>query len=141
MGYRSDVRIITSKKGYKVLRDYVNKNAVKYRTPDYDFNLMNRLDILKETPDGTQVMFGWSYIKWYDGQYEDVDLIIEALNHLSENQFNWRMTRIGESYDDIEEDYYDGSQTDTELEWPWVIRDFDDEGAGFTIDKLVKDSE
>ena len=44
MGYRSDVRIVTSKKGYKVLDDYVKK-YLRDHDKNRNWNLMKRPNI------------------------------------------------------------------------------------------------
>ena len=46
MGYRSDVRIVTSKKGFKVLDDYVKK-YLKEHDKDRSWNLMKRPTVKK----------------------------------------------------------------------------------------------
>ena len=73
MGYRSDVRIVTSKKGFKKLNDYV-KNYLKDKNEDY--NLLEHLDFKVEN--SYEKYFGWNGIKWYDGceGYEEVTEII-----------------------------------------------------------------
>lgn len=145
MGYRSDVRIVVSKAGYKELEAYVKGEALKYVTnfdkTDYDYNLLNHLEVFKALPDDSQYVIGWNYIKWYDGDYEDVNIIMRGLQHLSDNGFNWIFDRIGENYDDIEECYDDNNENDETLEWNYIIRHFDDAAAGFTIDKEVNSGE
>ncbi len=42
MSYRSDVRIVTSKKGYKELEKYVKDNLPK---DSRDYNLLNSKDV------------------------------------------------------------------------------------------------
>ena len=49
MGYRSDVRIVTSKKGYKVLDNYVKK-YLRDHDKDRTWNLLKSPKIKKETP-------------------------------------------------------------------------------------------
>ena len=53
---------------------------------------------------------------------------MNGINYLGENEYSYRYMRIGESYDDIEEQSYDGEK-DNEicLEYPNMIREFDDE--------------
>lgn len=144
MGYRSDVRIVVSKAGYKELEAYVKVEALKYATnfekTDYDYNLLNHLDVFKALPDGSQYVIGWNYVKWYYG-YEDVDIVMRGLQHLSDKGYNWVFDRIGEDYTDIEEQYNNDSFTDETLEWNYIIRQFDDEAAGFTVNNEVNLSE
>ena len=52
---------------------------------------------------------------------------MEGLNHLGENEYSYRYMRIGESYDDIEEQSYDGEKDENiYLEYPNMLREFDD---------------
>ena len=132
MGYRSDVRIIVSGSGYKELCEYVKRESLKYANNDYDYNLLNHADNIWEKDKGDQVMIGWDYIKWYDPEYKDVKIIEDGLNDLTEKHFAWRFSRIGESYDDIEERYND-SELDQDLDWPSINRYFDDEYNDFEL--------
>ena len=123
MGYRSDIRIVTSKEGYEKLKEFVT-NYLKEHNEDY--NLLEECDIRQEGKN--QVYFGWNYLKWYEGSYKEVDAIMEGLNYLGENEYSYRYSRIGESYDDYEEQYYDGNkEKENYLEYPNFIREFDDE--------------
>ena len=103
----------------------------------YDYNLLNHLGVFKALTDDSQYVIGWDYIKWYDG-YEDVDIVMRGLQHLSDKGYNWVFDRIGEDYTDIEEQYNNDSLTDETLEWNYIIRQFDDEAAGFTVNKEVQ---
>ena len=110
MGYRSDVRIITTKRGYDELRKFTDKYA-KY--------------------------IGWNSIKWYEyggSDYEDVNAIMEGLQHLKEQDLSYRYARIGESYDDYDEHYYESeNEEEQDLEYPSMERYFDDE---YVIDNM-----
>lgn len=123
MGYRSDVRIATSPKGHKVLKDYVKDRLDKLNKTNY--NLMESCDV--EVKGKYTHYFGWNSVKWYDGfdGYEEVDAIMDGLNYLEEQNLSYRYARIGESYDDYDEMSYDGEE-DNDLEYPSMIREFDD---------------
>ena len=122
MGYRSDVRIITSKKGFEELTGFVKK----YLGEGYKYNLLDSLEINEDR--GDQIYFGWNYLKWYDGfaGYENVTAIEEGLEHLAESGYGYRFARLGENYDDYEELNDDGDNEDW-LDWIYVTRKFDDE--------------
>lgn len=123
MGYKSDVRIITSKDGFEILKEFVKKYLKEHNE---DYNLLEKCDIKQEGKE--QYYFGWNYIKWYENDYKDVDAIMEGLNYLGEKEYSYRYMRIGESYDDFEEQYYDGQREEKmHLEFPCVTRAFDDE--------------
>lgn len=70
MGYRSEVRIMTTKKGFKELNNYV-KNYLSNLEHD-DYNLLDNLKFKAEND--YAVYFGWSWIKWY-GSYQSVEAI------------------------------------------------------------------
>ena len=122
MGYRSDIRIITSKDGFEILKEFI-KGYLKDNKEDY--NLLEECDIKEEGKE--QCYFGWNYVKWYEHDYPEVIAIMEGLNHLGENEYSYRYMRIGESYDDIEEQSYDGEKDkNIYLEYPNMLREFDD---------------
>lgn len=122
MGYRSDIRIITSKDGFERLKEFI-KEYLKDNKEDY--NLLEECDIKEEGKE--QCYFGWNYVKWYEHDYPEVIAIMEGLNHLGENEYSYRYMRIGESYDDIEEQSYDGKKDENiYLEYPNMLREFDD---------------
>ena len=60
--------------------------------------------------------------------YEDVNAIVYGLKYLEENDYSYRFARLGEDYDDYEEKYYDSdSEKENHLEFPSVLRKFEDE--------------
>ncbi len=126
MGYRSDVRIMTSKKGFDELKRYTDK-YLKDKNYTYG-NLLDDLTIDEETKYAKY--FGWDSIKWYeysDG-YEDVEAIMNGLSFLQEHDYSYRSARIGESYDDYEEHYYESNkEEEQDLECPSMTRYFDDD--------------
>ena len=126
MGYRSDVRIMTTKKGYEELKKYTDKYLEDKK---YSYgNLLDDLQISEETKFAKY--FGWDSIKWYDGceGYEDVDAIMNGLDHLEENNYSYRFARIGESYDDYDEKYFESDiEDEQDLEYPSMTRYFDDD--------------
>ncbi|MBO5096028.1 MAG: hypothetical protein J6B98_04060 [Bacilli bacterium] len=140
MGYRSDVRIVTSKKGYKVLDDYVKK-YLRDHDKNRNWNLMKRPNIKKETPYTTYI--GWDCLKWYEfSDYEDVNAIMTGLDYLKENGYSYRYSRLGENYDDYDEQYYESDNEDEQdLVYPSIIRAFDDDYILEELDREIKSSE
>ena len=111
-----------------------NYNELKKYTDNYLFeknwgygNLLNEFDVRAINND--TVYLGWNDIKWYDYEdYEDVNAIVYGLKHLEENDYSYRFARLGEDYDDFEEKYYDSdSEKENHLEFPSVLREFEDE--------------
>lgn len=99
MGYRSDVRIATTREGYERICRRVDE-------------LSDSLDAhpligTKIAPgfvdeDGDSVVFGWDSVKWYDGQYADVTNVSKALSEIEAAGLPVEFCRIGEDWDDIE---------------------------------------
>ena len=137
MGYRSQVRVITSKKGYDELSQYVTQAAREFETPDYDYNLIKIADAIKSNDDQSQVMLCWDSVKWYEGYYKDVDIIMGGLKMLKDKGYSYTFSRIGEDYDDIEEIHNEGT-IENEVDWAWIDRYFDDGGLGFYEDSLLQ---
>lgn len=125
MGYRSEVRIITTKEGYEKLKLYVKEYIENKVKPEERYNLLENCDI--EEKDDKMCYLGWNYIKWYDNCFPEVDAIEDGLNKLEEDDISYRFARIGEDYDDIEEKNYDSSKENDFIEYPDIIRQFNDE--------------
>ena len=123
MGYRSDVRIMTTKKGYNKLRKYTDEYL---KSKNYKYgNLMDDLDLNEETKYAKYI--GWNDIKWYEGD-DDIDSIMNDLDYLEENNYSYRYARIGENYDDYEEKYFESDkEEEQDLEYPSMTRYFEDE--------------
>ena len=120
MGYRSDVRIVTSKKGFEELQKYVKG----FLGDNNDYNLLKSTDVLFEGKNG--VLMGWNNIKWYDDcDFKEIDAIENGMKHLSEKDFGYRFARIGENYDDYEEKSND-PENEEYLPFPSMTREFDD---------------
>ena len=131
MGYRSDVRIITSKKGFNELNKYVKDYLSKLDHDEY--NLLDNLKFKAEND--YSVYFGWNWVKWYSS-YESVDAVESGLQYLKDKDMSFRFARIGESYDDYEEDSYESENEDEQdLDYPSMIREFDDSYVIAEMDK------
>lgn len=105
MGYRSDIRIRTTKEGYEIMKNFVEKyikENVSEDAQELDWNLLNSAEI---TEIGNSITLDWENIKWYNGidGYQDVDAIMNSLNELSDKNIDYQYMRIGEENDDIDE--------------------------------------
>lgn len=98
MGYYSDVRIRTTKKGYEVMKKEVEKFLEN--KPGYD-NLLNanfaKINIKDEV-----VTIDFEDVKWYE-HFIDVMAITNSLKVLDEQGIDYQYMRIGEDVDDVEE--------------------------------------
>lgn len=108
MGYRSEVRIATTKEGYDLMCDFVDAH-----TKEGEAQLIGR-DVKPEIFEkhGGDVAFGWKCIKWYEEECVDVKNIVDALDALGCDEVPYRLVRVGEDWDDIE---VEGSDVDLSI--------------------------
>lgn len=123
MGYCSDVRIVMKKKDYpkfnKYVEDYIAEKQAQY-------NLMKHIDVKEE---GTETIYiGWYYMKWY-AMYPEVQAVHNALNKFREEGLSFVFARMGDNYDDYEEDY-----NNNDLPFPQITRYFDDDSTIYELD-------
>lgn len=127
LGYRSDVRIVASKKAFDRLNEIIN-NKIEGTNVD---NLLDYCDVKNI---GNEVCyFGWNDIKWYQNceGYEDIDAVENALEQLIDEDLSYHFARIGENIEDYDERSNDGDFDDmlnnSYLPYPYITRYFDDE--------------
>lgn len=99
MGYRSDVRIATTHEGYERVCKRVDELSEGRNT--YPLIGTKRIPVFFEEQDGS-VVFGWDWVKWYDGMYADVTNVTTALAEIESAGVPYEFCRVGEEYDDIE---------------------------------------
>jgi len=120
MGYRSDVRIMTTSKGW----DIIQKNAEACKQAQI---MLENTTVFHKTDE--YVYLGWNDEKWYD-DFDEVQNIMNSLEEIAENGEDYHYVRIGEDLTDMEE---------RSAEWsiPYVSwsRSFDDFSTIRTIDK------
>ena len=126
MGYRSDVRIVTSKKGYEELKKFSNNYLKKYDKEIAKFNIINNCDVFKQGDN--EIYMGWNGVKWDEG-YSEVDAIMAGLEHLDKNDYSFRYARIGEDYCDFESNYINSvkKEKNIKLDYPYLERYFCDD--------------
>lgn len=127
MGYRSDVRIVTSKRGYKELINFISSFYKKNNIENNNqYRLLKHLDVKHENK--FQKYFGWNNISWYNDV--EIKAIEEGLQYLKDNDYSYRFAKLGERYDDYEEHYHESSiEKEQGLEFPSLERYFDDSYA------------
>ena len=107
MGYRSDVRIATTREGYELMCeriDFISEGLGSYPLMGSE----HMPDFLDEQ--GGCVVFGWDSIRWYAGLFTDVTNVVEALEELAECEIPYEFCRVGEEYGDIEFSATDGNE-------------------------------
>ena len=122
MGYRSEVRIATTPKGWQMIQENYPR-FLKPRTEKSSFNeeelfdLLDWMDHFKS--DDTGVYFGWDNIKWYSS-FPEINAMVDTLNFLEDKEIPYQLVRLGEDYADI---YYDDHLGNSEVKPFWVFRE------------------
>lgn len=99
MGYRSEVRIATTRAGYDLMCEKVD--FLSEGLDSYPLMGIEREPEFFDEDDGC-VVFGWDNIKWYEGMLADVTNVIDALSELADREIPHEFCRVGETWDDIE---------------------------------------
>lgn len=99
MGYRSEVRITTTREGYDRMCEFVD-GLSEGRECYPLMGTKRQPEFFDEEHES--VVFGWDSIKWYEGLFADIDNVVKALGELEESDIPYEFCRIGESWDDIE---------------------------------------
>ncbi len=115
----SRVRIITSLKGFDLLKKYVEEHIDTTK----GINLLDDLDC--DFPNSKFHYFGWNFLEWGNYNYSS-KIILDGLDYLRENDLSYRWVRLGYEIGDGEEDFFDGSEED-DLEGIQVTITFEDD--------------
>lgn len=81
MGYRSEVKIATTREGYDALLEIMD---LKNESVSVEYPLIGsgvKPGYFEE--EGGAVVFGWDAVKWYDGLFREVDDVVEALAEIA----------------------------------------------------------
>lgn len=107
MGYRSDVKLVMTKKAYDGMVAMA-ENEFGLNSYEYDF-IANNED-KKIAKDNDIVILSWNDVKWYN-DFAEVQFIQEYLNVMYDANESYNFIRLGEEIDDIEKEgcYGDGS--------------------------------
>lgn len=126
MGYRSDVRILVTTEGLKVLqqktveyaKEYCKLNSDKEWAKAYcEHSILEDWKVI-DTNYSDEIILETNYIKW-DTYYADVQWIYNALQDLTEMHLPYQVINIGEdgAYEDAKnyEEYDDIEPLKTEM--------------------------
>ena len=123
MGYRSNVRIMTTVEGFRRMCELawqlatekgLSDSMVLYPKPDELESLPNKRGYVDDYYDlaETYCCFGWDWVKWYK-DFNDVSLVEEVLVKAEVEGIPWQFFRTGEDYEDVEnrssENFYETS--------------------------------
>lgn len=117
MGYRSEVRVVTTLEGFEAMQEIAFKIAEKEGIA----NDMTLFPVAGQDPDAffdfydaqeDYLCFGFDWVKWYNN-YKDVSLFMKTLEVANERGVDWQFIRIGEEFGDVEDfssdDFYNNS--------------------------------
>lgn len=116
MSYYSDVALVTTKQGWKLI-----EKAVK-ATPDGNY-VLGDTD-LTTYHNNKYTVYQKSGIKWYETSFPEVKAFMDELNYLEELGIPFRYARIGEDDTDVERREFDGEDWRLVTDMPnlWVQR-------------------
>lgn len=95
MGYRSDVKMVTTKEGWERI-----KHAVKAVNPDHTYLVDDELVV--PVCNGKYMLYEINWTKWYD-EYPEVDAFMRTLFLLERDNIPYNFIRVGEDWGDVEE--------------------------------------
>ena len=111
MGYRSDIRVMTNFEGFEEMQEIawklkeeknLNDDVVLFpmhgEDPDSFFDYYDAQE--------DYLCFGFDWYKWYDS-FQDVKLFMDTLKAANNNGIKWQFIRVGEEYNDVEEESSD----------------------------------
>lgn len=107
MGYRSDVRVMTTLEDFEAMQEIAWKLKEEKNLGDDTTAIFpmpgEDPDVFFDHYDAQEgyLCFGLDCVKWYDG-YHDVDFFMEVLKVADNEGLAWQFMRVGEEYDDIE---------------------------------------
>lgn len=120
MGYRSDVKIITTPEGWEKIDKAVRKVAGITKKNEEESYWLTERTYWTPICDGKYVLAEWEDIKWYEGRDEEIDALMNALKELKQRRVPYRYFRVGEDYGDVDLQESEPDYGTTEFE---AIRD------------------
>lgn len=107
MGYRSNIRVMTTLEGFDKMQDIIWQLAKKKGVDDANVLFSKQGDTSENCFDyydaqENYLCFGFDWLKWYD-TYVEVELFMEMLQVANEEGVAWQFIRVGEDCSDIEQ--------------------------------------
>lgn len=99
MGYRSDVKLITTKEGWEKIDKAARKAA---GVTDEDTPYLTDSSCWTPICGGKYVLAEWEDIKWYEGYNGEVDAVMQVLTRLDGAAIPYHFMRVGEDYNDVQ---------------------------------------
>lgn len=117
MGYRSDVRMIVTKEGYKELNNYIQD---KVNADDFYFDLMKTIDIKQKCND-------IYYLGWKDLKSCDTELLENIKDIFYKKQISFRICILGENLEDVSVfDNTEKKDVKKDIPYIYIKREFDE---------------
>lgn len=117
MGYRSDIRMIVTKEGYKELNNYIQD---KVKEDDSYYDLMQNTDIKQKCND-------IYYLGWTDLKFKDSELLRCAESMFYEKNLTFRMCILGENIEDVSVlEYTEQKDLKKDIPYIYIKREFDE---------------
>lgn len=132
MGYRTEVRFITTKEGYNTMKKYINENSENNHGLE---DLLEDVDMEKKVKD--LVVLGWDSLRG-DG--------VEALNEITldlyDKDISYRYFSLGENIQDIEESSHTSKKDKNKfIPYICITREFDDKYLTQELKQYAKEFE
>lgn len=123
---KSDVRMVTSINGFNKLKEYIDTYIdVHYENEELE-NLLNKIDFKYEND--KQCYFGWNNYNWNEFEDENIQILDNGILELEDSNYSYRFYRLGKETFDYEEYFFDSNaEGENNLEYPNIIRKFDDD--------------
>lgn len=102
MGYRSDVKCITTKEGFALIDKLVRKaSGITKDNEDEEYWLTDGHNT-QQICEGKYVLMEYEDIKWYEGYDPAVSAFMRGLEKLEDKNVPYRFGRVGEDYTDVD---------------------------------------
>lgn len=104
--YYSDVRFVTTPRGYALLADMAEDGTMTDVVLEGLKDLLESANIAEYHADENYVLLGWDEIEWdREGKGEKEQALYRALDELKKRYVAFKFVRAGDAHEDVEERY------------------------------------
>ena len=131
MGYKIDVRLITTLKGFREIKKFAELKLSENE---------ENAEVLKE-PDIEQKYKDIIKLGWNDMRGNEVELLQECMLEFMEKDITYRAMYLGENIEDIEENSYTSPRDNKKfIPYPSITREFDEEEDERQLKQYLKEN-
>ena len=131
MGYKTDVRLITTLKGFREIKKFAELKLSENE---------ENAEVLKE-PDIEQKYKDIIKLGWNDMRGNEVELLQECMLEFMEKDITYRAMYLGENIEDIEENSYTSPRDNKKcIPYPSITREFDEEEDERQLKQYLKEN-